>query len=250
MKNFCRGSLWRKWDLHVHTIKSVFNNNFDNCNTEEQTNDKYVYELFSRAISNQISGIGITDYFSIEGYKVVKTYLKDEAKLKNVFKNEIKKDNKYLQKIYDISIFPNIELRLEELVVYQNKNKQDKIEVHVIFDNNIDVQNIEENFFSRLTIPTSINVEGNSQNPLTKRNLEALGRKIKSEQAEFNSRSDYEAGCTVAFVKFEELKKILDDNFKNQYLLLLAEDHITDVNWSDQGHLIRKKNLYAVQWPI
>ena len=39
MKNFYRGSLWRKWDLHVHTIKSVFNNNFDKKGNEDEDND-------------------------------------------------------------------------------------------------------------------------------------------------------------------------------------------------------------------
>ena len=40
------------------------------------------------------------------------------------------------------------------------------------------------------------------------------------------------------------MKKVLDDNFKDRYLLLFAEDNITDINWSGQGHLVRKK-IYA-----
>lgn len=232
MKKFYRGSLWRKWDLHVHTIKSVFNNNFAKTGNEDEDNDKYVYELFNRAIGNQISAIGLTDYFSIDGYKIVKEYLANEEKMINLFKKEIEKDSDFLKKIYNISIFPNIELRLEEMMVYKNRQNQEKIEVHVIFDNDIDTESIEENFFSRLTIPTTFGVEGISQNPLTRRNLEILGNKIKSEQKEFDSKTDYEVGCTVAFVKFEELKKVLDDNFKDKYLLLFAEDNITDINWS------------------
>lgn len=161
MKNFYRWSLWRKWDLHVHTIKSVFNNNFAKKGIEDEDNDKYVYELFSRAISNQISGIGLTDYFSIDGYKIVKEYLANEEKMVNLFKEEIENDKDYLRKIYNISIFPNIELRLEEMMVYKNRQNQEKIEVRVIFDNDIDIdiESFEENFFSRLTIPTTIGVE-------------------------------------------------------------------------------------------
>lgn len=244
MKNFYRGSLWRKWDLHVHTIKSVFNNNFDKNGSEEDFNDKYVYELFSRAINNQISAIGLTDYFSTDGYKMVKKYLNDESKIKEIFKDEIEKDKDYLRKIYNIAIFPNIELRLEEMVVYNNRGNQEKIEAHVIFDNSIEVENIQDNFFSRLTIPISVDIQGNTQNPLNRRSLELLGRKIKAQQPEFSSKSDYEVGCTVAFVKFDEMKKVLDDNFKDKYILLLAEDNITDINWNGQGHLVRKK-IYA-----
>lgn len=244
MKNFYRGSLWRKWDLHVHTVKSVFNNNFEKTGNEKIDNDKYVYELFKRAIDNEIFGIGLTDYFSIDGYKIVKRYLEDRETMTKLFKEEIETDKDYLDKIYNISIFPNIELRLEELVVYKNRQSQDKIEAHVIFDNSIDVESIEENFFSRLTISTNIDAERTSQNPLTRRNLEILGNNVKKTQKEFNSKSDYEAGCIVAFVKFEELKKTLDSNFKGKYLLLFAEDNITDINWAGQGYLIRKK-IYA-----
>ncbi len=61
----------------------------------------------------------------------------------NLFKEEIENDKDYLRKIYNISIFPNIELRLEEMMAYKNRQNQEKIEVHVIFDNDIDIESIE-----------------------------------------------------------------------------------------------------------
>ncbi|APT74885.1 hypothetical protein SU69_05645 [Thermosipho melanesiensis] len=70
--NFERGSEWRKWDLHVHTPFSYLNNQFGN------DFDQYVKGLFKRAIQKEIAAIGITDYFSIEGYKKLKEYLDDE----------------------------------------------------------------------------------------------------------------------------------------------------------------------------
>ena len=57
-----RGSEWRKWDLHVHTPESGMANEFSNW-------DSYVKALFSKAIENNIAAIGITDYFTIDGYK-------------------------------------------------------------------------------------------------------------------------------------------------------------------------------------
>ncbi len=239
MEKFERGSLWRKWDLHVHSIKSVFNNQFEKSGIVSNDEEKYIYELFTRAIKNNIYAIGITDYFSIEGYSMVIKYLKEEKKLKNIFKKEIESDPDFLNKIHNIAIFPNIELRLEEMVIYKS-NKQNKIEVHVIFNNKIEIESIENDFFSLLTIPTNITIDGSNNVSLTRRNLEKLGRKIKEEQPEFSSKSDYEVGCTVAYVKFNDLKKLLDDNFKDNYILLLAEDNITDIKWNDQGHLVRK----------
>lgn len=243
MEKFDRGSLWRKWDLHVHSIKSVFNNQFEKTGIETDDEEKYVYELFSRAIKNDVHAIGITDYFSIEGYSMINKYINDDEKLKNIFKSEIELDDDYLNKIHNVVIFPNIELRLEEMVVYKN-NSQDKIEIHVIFDNEVEIDSIENDFFSLLTIPTEITIDGSNKVSLTRRNLEKLGKKIKEEQPEFSSKSDYEVGCTVAYVKFDDLKKLLDTNFKNKYILILAEDNITDIKWNDQGHLVRK-NIYT-----
>lgn len=243
MEKFYRGSLWRKWDLHVHSIKSVFNNQFEKTGIETDDEEKYVYELFTRAIKNDVHAIGITDYFSIEGYSMINKYINDDEKLKKIFKSEIELDDDYLNKIHNIVIFPNIELRLEEMVVYKN-NSQDKIEIHVIFDNEVEIDSIENDFFSLLTIPTEITIDGSNNVSLTRRNLEKLGKKIKEEQPEFSSKSDYEVGCTVAYVKFADLKKLLDTNFKNKYILILAEDNITDIKWNDQGHLVRK-NIYT-----
>ena len=59
---FPRGSEWRKWDLHVHTPASGLANQYgDNWNL-------YVKELFTLAIERQVAVLGITDYFTIEGY--------------------------------------------------------------------------------------------------------------------------------------------------------------------------------------
>ena len=58
-----RGSEWRKWDLHVHTPFSELNNGFGS------DWDTYVTKLFKAAIESDVKAIGITDYFSIEGYK-------------------------------------------------------------------------------------------------------------------------------------------------------------------------------------
>lgn len=243
MKKFERGSLWRKWDLHIHTPKSVFNNGFLKSGTEEENFDKYIYELFTRAIDNQICAIGLTDYFTIEGYKLVNEYLNDKEKMQKLFATKISADDKYLEKIYDIQIFPNIEFRLGEIVV-NAKGNQSKIEAHVIFDNNLTVDEINDNFLSKLDFITSTSIEGSTNYSLNRRNLEKLGEIIKVQQPEFNSKSNFEVGCEMAYVNFDQLKEILDKNFKNKYILLFAEDDITDINWHDQGHMIRK-NIYS-----
>ena len=71
-----RGSEWRKWDLHVHTPESGMSNKFGN------NWDEYVKALFQTAISNEVAVIGVTDYFTIDGYKKLKKeYYEDRSKL-------------------------------------------------------------------------------------------------------------------------------------------------------------------------
>ena len=61
-----RGSVWRKWDLQIHTPYSYLNTQFGD------DFDLYVKIVFKKALENNISVIGITDYFCIEGYKKIK----------------------------------------------------------------------------------------------------------------------------------------------------------------------------------
>lgn len=58
-----RGSEWRKWDLHVHTPASGMANQYNG------DWDQFVINLYRRALEEDIAVIGLTDYFTIEGYK-------------------------------------------------------------------------------------------------------------------------------------------------------------------------------------
>lgn len=85
---FSRGSEWRKWDLHIHTPESGMNNQYTNW-------DNFVKSLFNKAIEKEIAVIGITDYFTIDGYKKLKEdYLNKETKLKELFDNDAMKIEK------------------------------------------------------------------------------------------------------------------------------------------------------------
>jgi predicted metal-dependent phosphoesterase TrpH len=61
-----RGSEWRKWDLHIHSTLSALNNQFPKLTGGEPDWEKYVTALESLT---DISVIGVTDYFTVEGYR-------------------------------------------------------------------------------------------------------------------------------------------------------------------------------------
>ena len=66
-----KGSEFRKWDLHIHTPES-FHNDFSFINKQEK--EKYNNDIWKKYIDEleritDVPAIGITDYFSIDGYK-------------------------------------------------------------------------------------------------------------------------------------------------------------------------------------
>ena len=137
------GSIWRKWDFHVHTPFSELNNNFGDSKKEE-TWDKYVKELINRAISDSIAVIFLTDYFMIDGYEKVLSILNDEERINRIFSEEIRNDADYKNKIKSLRFFPNIEFRIN------NQVDGSKIQYHVLFSHELEVKCIRDHFLKQL----------------------------------------------------------------------------------------------------
>jgi hypothetical protein len=101
-----RGSLWRKWDLQVHAPGTKLN---DGYSSKEGKPD---LEKFCQIVhDSDVVAVGITDYFSLDGYFAVK------EKYEELFPN----DGKLL--------LPNLELRLPVAVNREVQN----VNLHLIF---------------------------------------------------------------------------------------------------------------------
>ena len=90
-KNLCRmvttsGSHWRRWEPHIHSPRTALNDQFHGTSLEA-----YVAAL--EKATPTLAGIGITDYFTTEGYRAVRE-LQRAGRLQGVL------------------LFPNIEMRL------------------------------------------------------------------------------------------------------------------------------------------
>lgn len=238
--NFSRGSQWNKWDLHIHTPASYLNNQYGS------DWDSYVRVLFNTAIQKEIKVIGITDYFTIEGYKKIRNeYLCNEEKLKSVFSIEITSDVHYLNKVRSILLLPNIEFRLDQIVSTKgNGTKPRRINYHVIFSSEVSINDIEENFLHDL----EFTYQGNEMGLFEKRklkvsNIEELGKRLKVEHGFFRDKTDIFIGCSNAVVSLEQICKILvttGSKFKDKYLLIYAEEDMSNISWNGQDHLVRK----------
>lgn len=108
MDQFLKGSVWRRWDLHIHSPETKLSDGYISEDSQDVW-DKYIEMLES----SPVEAFGITDYFSCENYfKLCEKYKVKYPNSKKVF-------------------FCNVELRFSEAISIDNKNPN----VHVIFDN-------------------------------------------------------------------------------------------------------------------
>ena len=112
-----RGSVWRKWDLHIHSPQAFLNNKYKN---KGETVDQFVNKI----VASDISVVGLTNYFRFDKEEL--TSIKDKLKAKGIV------------------VFPNIELRIEQ----RNKDKQ-AINIHILFSDKTPTVKIER-FLVRL----------------------------------------------------------------------------------------------------
>ena len=74
MALYGRGSEWRRWDLHIHAPGTALNDDFGNW-------DEFV-EVVEQA-DKEIAVVGVTDYCSINTYKVFKEH-HDAGRMQNI----------------------------------------------------------------------------------------------------------------------------------------------------------------------
>ena len=185
------GSEWKKWDLHVHTKDTNKNDQF-----KSQDFDTFCSIFFKKAIENNISAIGITDYFCIENYKKVKIYVAVIDANKD-FTNDEKKS------IKNIFLLPNVELRM-----LPTTDKKRLINIHCIFNPDEDyIVSLDNGFFS------SIEHAGGSglKFKMNRQGMIDLGKNLddslKDEEA-------YKKGIENFVVEPATLQKLLDENKK------------------------------------
>jgi len=160
-----RGSLWRKWDLHVHTPASIVHQ-YAGADPWAQ----FLDEL--EALPPEFKVIGINDYVFVDGYERVLRAKREQGRLKNL----------------DL-ILPVVELRLDKFggVVQRTKkgyaeSNWSRINLHVIFDQ-IEPALIRDQFLSAITrhyklMPEARDHEARWGGVITRENLRALGEAI------------------------------------------------------------------------
>lgn len=215
-----RGSTWHRWDFHLHTPHSILNNQFGDPN-DENTWETYVSKIEEFAGRYQISAIGITDYFLLDGYKKVIQY-QNAGRLSGLY------------------LFPNIEFRINVIV-----NKK-RLNFHVLFSPELDVELIEEEFLRSIRFTHQDQPgEPADQRVITRSNLSSLGEMLRQQQAAFGKKDALYVGMMNAVVDPIQIKETLlpHSDFKGKYLLVMAEENLSMMDWDSQHHATRKQLL-------
>lgn len=181
MKEYSRGSEWRRWDLHVHTPGTNKNDQYEGTTIEE------CWDGFYRTISDYVGdgsdkvksivSIGITDYLSIENYKkvIAEKRLPDTIKL----------------------VIPNVELRMTPM------SRNEGINIHFLF-NPVVVDELEDRFFSKLSFEYK-----DRPYSATKAQLVLLGKALDSSLTEDKA---YLKGVGQFIPSVDSLKKLFSND--------------------------------------
>lgn len=202
-----KGSIWRKWDLHVHTPASALRHSLgDNW-------DQYVEKLIEATQKHGISAIATADYFTIDGYKKLLKYYDHTNHTLSI--NE---------KSVPLYLIPGVELRLNVF-----NSTEESINLHLFFDPDYCSSDfITQNFLEEL----SIVYRGSTGLPLKQQNLLAIGKSITDNTSvnygqNFGSidegvRTDYIRkairAITLSYSNIDEALKAIDEIFEKQSL--------------------------------
>ncbi len=224
MSNFPRGSEWRKWDLHLHTPKSIIQH-FGGDN--QAAWDTFIRKIAS--LPSEIKVIGVTDYLFCEGYEYL---VSRRGEIPNI---EL--------------LIPNIEFRLDTFSGREGNTKRHNF--HVLFDPSVKVEDIKEQLLNGLSNGYNIQDGSMWQQTPTVRSLEQLGSQMKAAAPVGNtihSKGDLEAGFDNITYKREDILKLLEkDCFKDKYVTAMGYSEWDQSRWdqsaAEKRDLINSSNF-------
>jgi len=212
------GSNWWKWDLHVHTPLSIYQNYGGDT---RDSWEKFITDLES--LPEEFKVIGINDYLFLDGYEKVLSY-KNSGRLKKI----------------DL-ILPILEFRLGEFAgvdfgEYKRPN------IHVIFadESLLKLNIIKSQFLATLDAKYKLEKDGKIfERTMNKDSLVELGQQIINSVPE-NEKSKYGAPEIEGFnnlnLKLDQIEESLaKDCFDGKYFLAVGKTEWDQIKWSDSS---------------
>jgi ABC-type Mn2+/Zn2+ transport system ATPase subunit len=207
-----KGSEWRKWDLHVHTPKSIIQG-YGGDNTAAW--DAFIQKIAS--LPAEVKVIVITDYLFCDGYEYILTR---RSEISNI---EL--------------IIPNIEFRLNTFSGTENNSQRHNF--HVLFDPSVSVSDISEQFLNCLSSGYKVEDKSEWQQTPTRRSLAELGKQMKAAAPAGNTvhaKSDIEVGFDSITYERDHIVKLLQKNcFKGKYVTAIGYSEWDQSRWDQSA---------------
>jgi ABC-type lipoprotein export system ATPase subunit len=221
-----RGSVWRKWDLHVHTPASLIH--------QYPGADPWPAFLSDiEALPPEFKVIGINDYIFLDGYKRI---LQERAKgrLTNID-----------------TFFPVIELRLNKFG--GTAGALSRVNYHVLFSDEISPDVIEQQFLNALSQHYKLQpgADGIKWSGLpTKQGLTDLGNAVIASVPE-NQRAKFDSPLNEGFnhlcLTEEAVHKALGSTyFVGKYVTAVGKTEWADIKWNEQSVAEKKTTINNV----
>lgn len=223
--NYPQGSIWRKWDLHVHTPESIHHQYSANG---EDLWEKFIVDLES--LPPEFKVIGVNDYLFIDGY----VRLLDEKKSGRLPNIDL--------------LLPVVELRLDKFC--GTKGHLSKINLHVIFSEEVPPDAIMGQFINALSPKFVLSPEHLGKiewsGVPTRENITQLGENIiKTSPAEKHAElgKPFLLGFNNLTLPMERITEALGNPcFKNKYLTAVGKTEWAALEWNDSS-IADKKNV-------
>lgn len=223
--NYTEGSLWRKWDLHVHTPLSHVNN-YSGSDLDDKW-EKFISDL--EKLPNEFKVIGINDYLFIDGYEKV-LYYKQKGRLKNID-----------------TIFPVIEFRIKK---FGGHKEFKRVNFHVIFSDKLNSSLIKQQFLNQLygkykLAPGADGIDWAAA--ITPESLEDLGSKIIATVPAdkiSNYGSNMEEGFNNINFDEEEITSLLKTSsyLRDNFVTAIGKTEWDEFKWNDSS-IAEKKTV-------
>lgn len=223
-RELTRGSLWRQWDLHVHTPASFHwaGQKFEGDLTSVQ-NQKLVDEMIEAMNNAEPAVYAIMDYWTFDGWFALQKRLKD-------------KDSPVLKK----TVFPGIELRLAAPM-------KGRLNAHVLFSNEIEEQAL-------LDFKQALHVELVNR-PLSNPALRELARQVGEDKLKIHgfTKTEVAASDEKALLAGAVIAEINPDSYRDAiskvpygyaigFMPFDTNDGLAGVKW--QEHYTYAMNLF------
>lgn len=221
-----KGSLWRKWDLHIHTPESLTK---PYSAGGDDPWPRFLDDL--EALPPEFKVLGINDYIFIDGYRRLCAE-KKKGRLPHI----------------DL-LLPVIELRLDRFG--GTRGHLSKVNYHIIFSDEIDPDIVEQHFINTLgnkylLEPQYAGLEKTWKALPTRASLEDLGNKIISSvpiEKRDQFRTPLIEGFSNITFKLDGILASLDSHyFRGRYVTALGKTEWADIKWTDHS-IADKKNL-------